>query len=148
MIKIDMQQFRAGIKQKVDQVNEASRPAAQSGAQVVYDRARTNVINNNSISSKGHWFHGTMYKVNGKKYWFEPRTLLNSIYQVFSRRNSSTGISTYHISYNMTDCPYAHLVEYGTSRSNAHPFIGPAIHNHQTEVEQAMVEEFTKRMAV
>ena len=140
-IKINMAQFRDGMHQKVIQIQEATRPAAQAGAQVLYDAARMNARTQVMTSLKAHWFYGTH-----QKYLFEPGTLLNSIYQVHSRRNSAPGKETYHVSYNMTKCPYAHMVEFGTSRAVAHSFIGKAIHEQSEAAYQAMKQEFTDRM--
>ena len=137
-----MAQFRDGIRQKVVQIQEATRPAAQAGAQVLYDAARMNAPS----SKKEHFFYGTQFKVSGKKYLFLPGTLRDSIYQVYSRRNSAPGKETYHVSYNMTKCPYAHMVEFGTSRAVAHSFIGKAIHEQSEAAYQAMKQEFTDRM--
>ena len=41
---------------------------------------------------------------------------------------------------------YAHLVEYGTSRTAAKPFIRPAVDNTKNEVVQAMSEGLSKHL--
>lgn len=69
----------------------AVRPAAQAGAQVLYDEVQLNV--------------GRIGKVTGN--------LAASIYQVFSKDNSTPTLSTYHISWNARKAPHGHLVEYG-----------------------------------
>lgn len=154
-IKINMAQFRDGIRQKVVQIQEATRPAAQAGAQVLYDAARMNARTQVMTSLKAHWFYGT-----NQKYLFQPETLIKSIYQVHSKRNSSAGRETYHVSYNMTKCPYAHMVEFGHKivvkkkgvlvdtgkRALAHSFIGKALHEQSEAAYQAMKQEFTDRM--
>ena len=145
-IKINMAQFRDGIRQKVVQIQEATRPAAQAGAQVLYDAARMNVIANGSVSKEAHIFYGRNSKNGGQKYLFYPGDLLKSVYQAHSRRNSGPGKETYHVSYNMTKCPYAHMVEFGTSRAAAKSFIGKAIHEQRDEALQAMQNEFAERM--
>lgn len=69
----------------------AVRPAAQAGAQVLYDEVKVNV--------------GRIKKKTGN--------LDSSIYQAFSKDNSSDTVSTYHISWNARKAPHGHLVEYG-----------------------------------
>lgn len=69
----------------------AARPAAQAGAQVLYDQVKVNVAG--------------IGKVTGN--------LDHSIYQVFSKENSSPVMATYHVSWNATKAPHGHLVEYG-----------------------------------
>lgn len=95
---------------------------AQAAAEVFYREAKLRA----PVSGKGHWFHGTQYKVNGVKYWFNSGTLRNSIYQVQSKDNSGNGKATYHVAWNHTKCPYGFMVEYGTARTPAHPFLRPA----------------------
>ncbi|MBA3588300.1 MAG: HK97 gp10 family phage protein [Methylibium sp.] len=67
------------------------RPAAQAGAQVLYDEVRANVA-----------------KI-GKK----TGNLARSIYQAYSEDNSTKGSATYHVSYNASKAPHGNLVEYG-----------------------------------
>lgn len=154
-IKINMAQFRDGMHQKIVQIQEATRPAAQAGAQVLYDAARMNARTQVMTSLKAHWFYGTH-----QKYLFQPGTLINSIYQVHSKRNSAPGRETYHVSYNMTECPYFHMVEFGHKivvkkngvlidtgkRAMAHSIIGKAIHEQQDEALQAMQNKFTEQV--
>lgn len=53
-------------------------------------------------------------------------TLRDAIYRVYSKDNSSDGRAVYHVSVNRSKAPHFHLVEYGTSRAAAHPFMRPA----------------------
>lgn len=69
----------------------AARPAAQAGAQVLYDEVKRNVAR--------------IKRVTGN--------LDRSIYQAFSDSNSGPGLATYHISWNASKAPHGHLVEYG-----------------------------------
>ena len=69
----------------------AARPAAQAGAQVLYDEVKQNV--------------GRIKKKTGN--------LDASIYQVYSKDNSTEVKATYHISWNARKAPHGHLVEYG-----------------------------------
>lgn len=83
------------LNQRIDNIGVAVlgavRPAAQAGAQVLYDEVKLNV--------------GRIKKKTGN--------LGASIYQVFSQDNSSEVRSTYHISWNARNAPHGHLVEYG-----------------------------------
>ena len=79
------------LEQLGDAVEESVRPVAQAGAQVMYDKVKANVA--------------SLGRVTGN--------LDKSIYQVFSETQSSDGKATYHISWNHTTAPHAHLVEYG-----------------------------------
>lgn len=69
----------------------AARPAAQAGAQVLYDEVKRNVAR---IGTK-------------------TGNLASAIYQAFSADNSGKGRATYHISWNAKKAPHGHLVEYG-----------------------------------
>lgn len=126
-----------------DDVTKAARPAAQAAATVLQEAARSNVRN----SDKGHWFHGTSFKKTGKKYWFEPGTLRQAIYQVYSKTNSNEqqGVATYHVSWNYKKAPYGFMVEYGTSRAPARPFIRPAA-SKGSQALQAAETELLKRV--
>lgn len=85
----------ASLNQQLDNIGAgalaAVRPAAQAGAQVLYDEVKQNV--------------GRIKKKTGN--------LDSSIYQAFSKDNSSETVSTYHISWNARKAPHGHLVEYG-----------------------------------
>ena len=107
-----------------EDLDKALRPAAQAGAQVFYEHVRMNATM--LMSSKGHWFHGTSFRKTGQKYWFEPGTLRDSIYQVYSKDNSTKEKATYHIAWNHQKCPYGFMVEFGTRRAPAQPFLNPA----------------------
>lgn len=74
-----------------DAVEESVRPAAQAGAQVLYDAVKMNVAG--------------LGKKSGK--------LDASIYQKFSPEKSSDTRAEYHISWNHRKAPHGHLVEYG-----------------------------------
>ena len=41
------------------------------------------------------YFHGTSFKVNGTKYYFAPGSLRDSIYQVYSKDNSTASKATF-----------------------------------------------------
>lgn len=52
--------------------------------------------------------------------------LRDSIYRVYSPERSSIDKKTYRISWNARKAPHGHLIEFGTSRAPAYPFIRPA----------------------
>jgi HK97 gp10 family phage protein len=137
-IKFDTTSFANALSKKAAEIQAATRPAAQAGAQVIYDQARLNV----PVSKRDHFFYGKAYKKTGKKYLFSPGTLRDSIYQVYSKTNSAQSKATYHISWNHTKAPYGFMVEFGTSRAPAHPFLGPAIHDKSAEAAAAMKAKF------
>jgi HK97 gp10 family phage protein len=88
-IKVDISQL--GMDELVADAEAAARPAAQAGAQVLYEAVQRNV---NSI--KRH-----------------SGNLARSIYQAYSRDNSGQGRATYHVSWNAKKAPHGHLVEWG-----------------------------------
>lgn len=137
-IKMDTSGFANDLRKKAGEIQAATRPAAQAGAQVIYDQARLNV----PVSKHAHFFYGTSSRKTGKRYFFSPGNLRNAIYQVYSKSNSDESKATYHISWNHTKAPYGFMVELGTSSAPAHPFIGPAIHDKQEEAASAMKTKF------
>lgn len=120
-IKFDQDALLAGLD-RIAQAASNARPAAQAGAQLLYDEVRMRV----PVGVKGHWFHGSSFKKTGQKYWFDAGSLRDSIYQVYSKDNSSEARSEYHVSWNRKKAPYAWMVEYGTSKTAAKPFLRPA----------------------
>lgn len=93
---------------------ECVRPAAQAGIQVLYDEVLLRVpVNTKTRTLK-----------SGRV--IAPGALKASIYQAFSKDNSGEGFATYHCSWNYKKAPHGHLVEFGTSRAPAHPFLRPA----------------------
>jgi HK97 gp10 family phage protein len=129
------------IDDMADKADAAARPAAQAGAQVFYDDVRRRV----PVSRKGHWFHGTSFKLNGTKYWFDAGSLRDAVYQVFSKDNSGQGFATYHVAWNHQKVPYGFMVEFGTSKAPAHPFLRPAIAK-AGQVQAAMLARFVAEL--
>lgn len=60
-----------------------------------------------------------MGKITGK--------LADSIYQVHSVANTTDDRVVYHVSWNHKKAPHGHLVEFGTSKMAARPFVRPAM---------------------
>lgn len=122
----------------LDKITEAAkksvRPAAQAGAQVFYNQVRANA----PVSKRPHMFHGT-HAVYGP---YSPGHLRDSVYQAYSADNSAEDKATYHIAWNHQKAPYGFMVEFGTSKAPAHPFLRPA---YTSRVNDAM-EATKKRM--
>jgi hypothetical protein len=91
MLRLDRNGLDAMLLEIADGVAESARPAAQAASQVLYDEVRRNVA---AIPRKTGNLDG-------------------AIYQVFSRDNSGPGRATYHISWNASEAPHGHLVEFG-----------------------------------
>lgn len=133
-IKVDIAGFKQQLQATADKMNKSTRPAAQAGAQIIYERAKSLVRS----SSAAHMFHGT-HAIYGP---YLPGTLRNSIYQVFSKDNSFSDVSTYHISWNADKAPYGAMVEFGTSKAPAHSFIRRAVAETRKQVREAIKQRF------
>lgn len=90
-VKVDMRGLRDLMADFTRECEEAARPAAQAGAQVIYEEVKKNV--------------GQIKKKTGN--------LASSIYQAYSKDNSAEGRATYHVSWNAKKAPHGHLVEFG-----------------------------------
>jgi len=138
-INMNVAQFKEQLQATTNELQKATRPAAQAGAQIIYDAARLNA----PVSKKPHKFYGT-HKVYGP---YSPGNLRDSIYQVFSKTNSYKDVSTYHISWNADKAPYGAMVEFGTSKSPARSFIGKAVTETRTQVRQAIKERYLQEVS-
>ena len=137
-INMNVAQFKEQLQATTNELQKATRPAAQAGAQIIYDAARMNA----PVSKKPHKFYGT-HKVYGP---YAPGNLRDSIYQVFSKTNSYKDVSTYHISWNADKAPYGAMVEFGTSKAPSHSFIGKAVTETRTQVRQAIKERYLQEV--
>lgn len=90
-ITMDMAGVDRLIESLATDMKSAVRPAAQAAAQVLYNEVKNNV---SKIGTKSG-------------------NLARSIYQVYSKDNSSDTKATYHISWNASKAPHGHLLEYG-----------------------------------
>jgi len=52
--------------------------------------------------------------------------LASSIYRAYSAKRSTDEKKTYRLSWDRRKAPHGHLIEFGTSRAPAYPFIRPA----------------------
>ena len=95
-------------------IKSAIRPAAQAGAQVLYEEAKARV----QISDEAHIFAGTQYAKTGQTYTFQPGSLRKAIYQVYSKDSSTQERAVYHVAWNhdnksANSVPYGFMVEFG-----------------------------------
>lgn len=138
-ISMNVAKFREDLKATAEQLNKATRPAAQAGAQIIYDRAKQFV----PVSRAAHMFYGS-HAVYGP---YSPGTLRDAIYQVFSKDKSFADVSTYHISWNADKAPYGAMVEFGTSKAPAHSFIAASVAETRAKVREAMKQRYLEEVA-
>lgn len=139
-ITVDLKSFKGALQATTARLQQATRPAAQAGAQIIYDRARLNA----PVSKQAHIFN-----IEGRKYGpYSPGNLRDSIYQVFAQSRSYKDVSTYEVSWNKDKAPYGYMVERGTSRTPANAFIARSVIETRAEVREAMkaryIEEVNK----
>jgi HK97 gp10 family phage protein len=121
-IKFDPKVLNSALDDLAKGTAEQVRPAAQAGAQVLYEEVKLRApVAKKPMVRKGKTI--------------QPGALKASIYQVFSRANSGSDHATYHVSWNAKRAPHGHLVEFGTSRAPAHPFLRPA---YDAKVQEAL----------
>lgn len=137
-IKVDIAGFKQQLQATADKMNQATRPAAQSGAQIIYERAKALA----PVSDAAHMFHGS-HAIYGP---YLPGTLRNSIYQVFSKDNSFSDMSTYHISWNADKAPYGYAYEFGESKKGAQSFIRRAVAETRKQVREAINQRFIEEV--
>lgn len=143
-VKFDASPLMDGLDKITQAAGDHVRAAAQAGAQVLYTEARGRA----PVSEGAHFFYGTSFKKTGQRYLFAPGTLRDSIYQVYSVDNSSEGQrATYHVAWNHQKAPYGFMVEFGTSRAPAHPFLRPAFDAAEKTALAASKDTFEGRMA-
>ena len=129
-VRMDIGRFKEQLRAEVDKLHAATRPAAQAGVQIIYDRARINA----PVSDASHFFH-----IRGKKYGpYAPGTLKNSIYQVFSKDKSYKDVSTYQVSWNKDKAPYGYVAEFGNSKEPSKSFIARSVIETRAEVREAI----------
>ncbi len=138
-IKFDAAGAMAGLDKLEMAAGEHVRAAAQAGADVLYREVLFRV----PVGRDSHFFYGTH-----QKYLFPAGTLRDSIYQVYSTDNSvEHKRATYHVAWNHRKAPYGFMVEYGTSRASAHPFLRPAYDAAKTTALNVSYDVFHERMA-
>lgn len=145
MIKFDKSGLKLSLETTKEKFQKAVRPAAQAGAQIIYEAALRNV----PVGKEGKFFYSTSYKSTKNKYYkyyYPAGALRDSIYQVYSKDNSSEGKATYHISWSAEGAPYAWMVEFGTSKMRARPFLAPAIAESRDAAARAIKQRFLQEV--
>lgn len=141
-VRIDKRGLHVRLDQMARAVAAAARPAAQAGAQVFYDQVKANV----PVSVHPHYFYGRNSLKTGVRYYFEPGTLRDAIYQVFVPELSGNGYAHYKISWNHLKAPYGHMVEFGTKEAAAHPFVRSARGQADSRAKAAMLDRLKQDM--
>lgn len=132
-IAFDFSKLAAKLDRITQAAEKATRPAAQSGAQIFYDEVRARV----PVSAKPH--------KSGKK-TYNPGTLRRAVYQAFAERESGDGKAMYRISFNKTHAFYGRFVEFGTSKMAAKPFLRPAYDAARARALQAVQERMASEV--
>lgn len=66
--------------------------------------------------------------------------LKSAIYRVYSPEKSTETSKLYRISWNKKKAPHGHLIESGSSRAPAHPFIRPAFDKIESAIEEGKTQ--------
>ena len=144
-IEADLSAALAQLDGIDERVAESVRPATLAGAMLV----RREVEERAPRSEKAHWFYGKRRKngTPGNKYLFEPGSLKKAIYIKFLDEKSQVGQSAaYKIGWRENSSsigyvPYSHMVEFGTARAPAHPFLRPAFDAKKSQAEQLIIDK-------
>lgn len=137
-VRMNVARFKEALQAEAEKLHRATRPAAQAGIQIIYERARINA----PVSNEPHYFH-----IRGKKFGpFAPGNLRDSIYQVFSKSKSYKDVSTYQVSWNKDKAPYGFMVELGTSKAPAHSFIARSVVETRAQVREAIKARYLEEI--
>lgn len=121
----DFSKLTAGLDRITQAAEEATRPAAQAGAEVFYQEVRARVPQ----SAKPH---------KSGKQTYTPGTLRKAVYQAYADKESGEGRAKYRISWNKKHAFYGKFVEFGTSNMAAKPFLRPAYHAARAKALRAV----------
>lgn len=133
----ELAHLRARIEEFTGEVQEyvALRGVAAM-AEVPYHEARLYA----PISEKAHIFYGRNSLRTGVMYTFAPGTLRAAIYRVYQAERATPTMKEYRVSWNHIKAPYGHMVEFGTSKAPAHPFLGLALASLPQAIAAGKVE--------
>lgn len=140
-VTINIAKFKEELRATTEMLGQATRPAAQAGAQIIYDRAKQ-IVATELVSDKPHYFYGK----NAIYGPYQPGTLRDSIYQAFADKESFTDTTTYRVSWNKDKAPYGHMVEFGTRTAEPHSFIGRAIAETRSAVREAIKQRYIEEI--
>ena len=143
-LDVDLSGALAELDGVAERVGQALRPATLAGAMLVRREAEIRAPK----SEAAHWFYSRRSKdgTPGRRYLFEPGSLKKAIYIRHIDENSLNGQrEEYKIGWrknpsNKGYVPYAHMVEFGTVRTPAQPFLRPAFDATRKQAEQLIVE--------
>lgn len=141
----------SGLDAALDRLNEGAkeqvRPAAQAGSQVLYEEVEQRAPQ--SPPGTAHIFTSRGKKgAKRNQYLYYSGDLKRSVYQAFSEQNSGDGRATYHIAWAKNESrsgravPYGYMVEYGTSKTPAQPFLRPSFDAKSAAALQAARENW------
>ncbi len=99
-------------------------------ARVIYDEVKLKA----PTLGRPHWFYGTH-----QRYLLPVDALKNAVYRVYAKEQSSDTVKYYKVSVNKKKAPHWAMVEYGTSRAPAHPYIRPAFDKMGAAIEAGKV---------
>lgn len=125
----DFSKLQKGLDQITAAAEQGARAAAQAGAQVFYDEVKQRAPEGTEAE---HYFYGQAAKraakgdKKAKAYLFTRGNLKRAVYQFYNKRLSTPGKAVYSISWNHQEAPYGAMVERGTSRAAAKPFLRPS----------------------
>lgn len=114
------------------------RAGVQAAAEMFYVEAKLRA----PVSDAPHMFKGTT-RTYGP---YSPGNLRDAIYQVYSQDRSEKGAPVYHVSWNNKKVPYGYMVEFGTSKMPAHPFMRPAYEAMRTIAGDRAMEKMSVKM--
>lgn len=119
-LQFDFSKILGGLDKITKAAEDGARPAAQAGAQVFYEEVEQRVSG----------IDGGPGVVTGK--------LKGAIYQAFVEKESGNGRAVYRISWNKKKAPHGQLLERGTSKMAARPFIRPSYDAKRSAAIQAV----------
>ena len=115
-VKVNRESIALQVEGIEQRLKDAIRPAAYAGAMVYYNEVRMRAP-------------------------YRTGRLRDSIYIAHSDDNSQPGVrETYHVSWNKKQAPHGHLLEYGTRRMAARPFLRPAHDAAKARAEAAVMQ--------
>ena len=138
-IKVDIAKFKEQLRATADELNQATRPAAQAGVRRL-STTRKAACSGIDCVAQVLWIACGIWPVQtGHAARFD----LSGVF----KDNSFRDVSTYHVSWNADKAPYGAMVEFGTSRAPAHSFIGAAVKETRQQVKEAMKQRFIEEVS-
>jgi HK97 gp10 family phage protein len=134
-IKYDTSAIDRGLDVIAEGAKTQTRPAAQAAAQVLYAEVKLRA----PVAKRAK-------KLKSGRV-IAPGALKAAIYQAYSKDRSTPERATYHVSWNYKKAPHGHLVEFGTSRAPAHPFLRPSFDSKAADALEAARTHFANGMA-